>query len=232
MNSPIVGINRNINLQIENEISIERVNVERIELKKICFEIGRSSYPKIVGMDDMIFQEQLNNIFKSKFEEFIESEKKSMSGDPCDENEGSFLSTIPPSVSSSFDILTHNDSIISIVQYFASTTGGGGNAMDISSSIVNCDLKNRIVLSNFALGMSYNKLDDVNQKMIYFFDTMFPEYTENEKDYPVISGEERFNKLSFGLQNDSIVLFIEATPIYFRYSHDIYRIPIDKWNIH
>ncbi len=135
---------------------------------------------------------------------------------------------MPAFANSSFEILTDNDSVISIVQYFLTVPPGGNNARHATSIATNCDFKNRIVLDNSDMGMSFEKIDLINKRIKEYFDLQFP---GRGIMYPTIGDKAEFNNLYFGLRNDSVMLVIEAYPTD-HFSYGTYIIPIDKWKKH
>jgi hypothetical protein len=208
-------------------ISINAVKVKQFELTDIHLTIEESSYPKIVGLDDKSFQKQVNTIFKNNFNSYIDSAKSDAESEENilieDEKDDPFLSA--GTIRSSFEILTKNDHIISILQHFVIEGVGGGNNWSLSSVVTNCDLKNSTILKQSDMNMNAEKIDLINAQIREYFNIQFSD--EGYIDYPTIESKEKFDKLHFGIRNDSIMLVIEAMPTA-HYSYGTYIIPIEK----
>jgi hypothetical protein len=216
---------------VEINYKIDTINIKQIELKQIYFRIEQSSYPQLIGTFDEIFRKQINDIFFTNFDKFLINAKSIFGRTPTSNqiDESSYYN-IPASAVGSFEILTSNDSIVSIIQYFVALVGGGGNAWEPSSTVINIDLKNRIILNNIALSMNYYKKNQINLRIKQFFDERFPlEAENNELSYPFIDDKSEFEYLEFGIRNDSIMLVTEAYPSAHS-SYQTYIIPIEKWN--
>jgi len=222
------GSNSTDKQELKNEITIDSVIVEEKELKDICFVIYKSTFPKITGLLDKEFENQLNDIFSKNFNSYIENAKKEYGGclDTEDTDEYS-VADIPAAAGSGFEVLTKSDSIISIVQYMNAEIGHGGNAWIPSSITLTADFKNKIIYGKKEFNIDRNKTDYLNAKIKTFFDKLFPhEKKYNNINYPLLKTSDDFDKLSFGIRNDSLILIIQAYPTY-HYSYGTYTIPID-----
>ncbi|HUX95715.1 MAG TPA: DUF4163 domain-containing protein [Bacteroidales bacterium] len=216
--------------KVLSSVSIDTVEVKDTALTNMCILIEESNYPIISGIGNDTFQKQLNDLFSNNFNSFIDSAKSQLG------------STIPPElkdvytvaswstrVGSSFEILTNNDSLISIVQHFSIAEGGGANSWSYSSIVTNLDIIKRIVLNNSDLKIGFEEIGLINNRVKSYFDQQFPEEKmQNLITYPAIESKREFDKLKFGIRNDSIMLIIEAMPNAHD-SYDTYIIPIDKW---
>ncbi len=81
----------------------------------------------------------------------------------CYEFEGedstdNLMMAIPTSVFGNYEVLTENEDIISIVQYFIHISGSGGNLYILSSSTLNIDLKENKIISNDIVKFDDEKL--------------------------------------------------------------------------
>jgi hypothetical protein len=215
--------------ELKNEITIDSVIVEEKELKDICFVIYKSTFPKIKGLLDKNFENQLNDIFSKNFNSYIDNAEKEYGGCLDTENTDEYsMENIPAAAGSRFEVLTKNDSIISVVQFMTAEVGHGGNAWIPSSISLTADVKNKIIYGNKEFKIDRNKTDHLNTKIKTYFDKLFPDQKKsNGIDYPLIKTSDDINKLSFGLRNDSLVLIIQAYPTG-HYSYTTYIIPIDQ----
>ncbi len=202
-------------------VQIEKKKINQMEFKDICFNIYESNYPVLKGLEDEEFASQINEIFKSNYEDFISKEKKN--GGCTDDLEISGLSA-----SSHYDILTLNSEFLSVVQYFITEYGGSGST--INSKVINVDLKNRIVLNNSDFNMNGKKSLIDKQWKSYFVknNPEATEYIEDQVKVPYFDGKLDYNKFNYGLRNDSVMLVIEAEPDAHA-SYGTYIIPIEKW---
>lgn len=209
---------------------VDTITVKEIELNNICFLIAESTYPQIAGIDDGIFQKQINDIFIKNFNTFIEKAKIQLGGcSDIDEDEENSVFNIPASANGYFEILTDNDSIVSIAQYFVTLPGGGGNGWELASAVTNIEVNKRVVLNNSDLNMNFKKNNLVNMIIKQFFDKEYPQDAiDDQISYPYITSKKQFDNLNFGLRNDSIMLVTEAFPTA-HYSYTTYIIPIEKW---
>ena len=211
-----------------NSIVIDTIMIEEHDLKDVLFRIEESKLPKINGLSNKIYENQLNDIFSINFNLYVDSVKLER-GRPHGEYDELSPSSIPASVNSSFEVLTLNDSLISIVQFFVTFVGGGGNSWLPSSKVINCDLKNRSIFKNSDFGFTYNNIDLINNRIKEYYDKTFPEDKKsNTITYPLIKNKTEFVNLNFGLRNDSIMLVMEAYPLA-HFSYGTYIIPIDNW---
>ncbi len=210
-----------------NHIRVDSVIVEEKELKDSCFVIERSTFPKITGIIDKDFENKLNDIFKNNFYSYIKNAKKEYGGCLEIEFPDEYLVNLPATAVSSFKVLTKNDSIISVVQYMISGVGHGGNAWEPSSTGLTADFKNKIIYGKKEFKIDRDKIEYLNIKIRDFFDNLFP--GSNEGIYPFIQTNDDFNKLVFGLRNDSLMLIIQAYPAE-HYTYSTYIVPIDQMN--
>jgi alpha-tubulin suppressor-like RCC1 family protein len=234
----LIGCNNNrtskVNKQPEDKVfssvSIDTVEVKDTALTNLCLLIEESNYPKISGTDNDTFEKQLNDIFSNNFNSFIDSSKSQLgSSIPPELRDVYTVASWSTSVGSSFEILTLNDNIISVVQYFSIKGGGGTNAWRCSSIVTNCHIVNKIILNCSDLKISFEDIGLINSRVKSYFDQLFSEEKMNDLiTYPVIENKNEFDKLKFGIQNDSTVLVIEAMPTSHN-SYETYIIPIDKW---
>ncbi len=228
--------NQPADLSVER-FSIDTVKVPATQLKDIHFTIDESIYPELKGLEDESFQNEMNELFRSKFDSYVSSSKdeaksfaesyqKTIDEEGIDDPMWKESLSMSGTVRSSFEILKNDSDILSIVQYFVIEGVGGGNNWDPSSSIVTCDLKNKKILNSYDLNMSLDKLGLINLRIKLYFDSLFPD-EKGAINYPLVN-ESGFKKLDFGIQGDSVVLAIKAYP----YSHAslaTYIIPIDRW---
>lgn len=202
-------------------VHIETKKINNMEFKNICFNVYESNYPVLKGMEDEEFASQINEIFKSNYEEFISKEKKN--ANCVDDYDISGLSA-----SSHFNVLTLNSDFLSVVQYFITEYGGSGSS--INSKVTNVDLKNRVVLNNSDFNMK-GKKDIIDKQWSNYLKSLQPENSNLVEDHVVIpysQSKVNYNKLKFGVRNDSVVLVIEAEPESHA-SYGTYIIPIEKW---
>lgn len=216
--------------KIEN-YRIDTIIIKQIELKHICFVIEESNVPEINGIGDVFFSKQINDNFVNNFNTFLEKAKHIFGTHPDSYKDDSYIGwSIPATARGSFEILSANDSIISIVQYFIALPGGGANGWEPTSATLNIDVKNRRILNNNDLNMNYRKENLLNIRIMKFLDKEYPdEALNNEIDYPYITDKKQIDNLSFGIRNDSIILVIEAYPTA-HYSYTTYIIPIQLWD--
>lgn len=208
----------------KNIVHIDTIKTGEIYFDNICFQIQDSRYPQIKGLGNQIFEKQINEIFQVNFNEFIDSAKKHYSG--CyttEELKDSPLLSIPQSVGCDFEVLTNNDSIISIVQYFVEFPQGGGNGYSISSKVLTFNHKTQNVKNSSLIGIKYVSLKTLNLKVHNYFHNLFhKEY--NKINYPNI---ETYEACNFGIRNDSVLLVIDAFPTSHA-SYQTYLIPLEK----
>jgi hypothetical protein len=217
----------------DTAIRIDSVVVERKAQEDICFQVERSTYPKISGLVDQRFEERLNQILRRNFNAHVNLAKKEFGGCPEadeeeDEDEEDDYANIYPSASGNFEVLTRNDSMVSIVQYMLSTVGYGGNSWTPSSYTLTADVKRNIVYGMKEFQMDRGKRSYLNSKIKAFFAEQFShEAEQGSLNYPLIKTNRDFDALNFAVRNDSLMLVIAAYPSG-HFSHDIYIIPIEK----
>ena len=213
----------------DTAIRIDSAVVERKVQEDICFQVERSTYPKISGLVDQRFEERLNQTLRRNFNAHVNLAKKEFSGCPeADEEDEDDYADIYPSASGDFAVLTRNDSMVSIVQYMLSTVGYGGNSWTPSSYTLTADVKKNIVYGKKEFQMDRGKRSYLNSKIKDFFAEQFShEAEQGSLNYPLIKTNEDFDALNFAVRNDSLMLVIAAYPSG-HFSHDIYIIPIEK----
>lgn len=211
-------------LHDKKAIKIDSIKTGEITFDNICFQIQDSKYPRVCGLDNEIFEKQINELFVENFNSFIDSAKRHYTG--CfsiEELKENPLFSIPQSVSADFETLSNNDSLISIVQYFVENPQGGGNGFTIESKVVTFNYKTHFVKNSTLIGINYISLTTLKSKVHeYFFNLFHKEY--DKINYPKIEAYEACN---FGIRNDSVVLVIDAFPTSHA-SYQTYLIPIEK----
>ena len=113
--------------EILDNIKVDSIVVEEYKISNICLIVEKSKYPHIVGMNDSVFENELNNIFVKNFNAFISSSSKDAycaSDADIKENE---IYGYPSTINAKFDVLSKNDSIVSIVFTYFFAQGHGGN---------------------------------------------------------------------------------------------------------
>ena len=212
-----------------NSVKIEEVKIKPIEFKDICFKIEESSYPQIKGLKDEILQQEFNQILNDNYNNYIKSAKKNAGS--CEDLENSLNMDDYPYAQSSFLVLSNDGNIISIVQKFTNCPGGGGNECMSESKVINFDIKQRKVLNNSDF-IKRTDMDKINKQWNEYFVKMYPESASYLNKYvsdPFTGSKVTYDKLNFGLRNDSVMLVIEAQPEA-HYTYGTYVIPIDKWH--
>lgn len=213
------------------EISIDSVIVKEQAFKERFFLIRRSTFPKISGLTDHNFENKVNEIFSNNINSFIENKRQELGlpvAPPTDKENNMY--DIPASVTCSFEVLTKSDSLISVVQYFTEQVGHGGNSWTSSSFALTFDFKNKVIYQKKEFKIDKQKTNYLNSKIKTFFDNLFPEEKINSAiNYPFIKTSNDFDKLNFGIRNDSLILIIQAYPTA-HYSYSTYIIPIEKFN--
>jgi hypothetical protein len=222
------GISKN-NLELINKFDIDTLVINEDEYKDICFVIDESNIPKIKGLVDKTFENKLNQIFKNNFDSHIKEAKKEY-GDciETDDIETYEFNNIPNSAGSLFEVLNKSDSIISIVQFMFAYVGNGGNARVYSSTTLTANLNTKIIYSNKEFKVDWKNKDYLNTRIKIFFDKLNAS-EENNILYPYIKTNDDFNRLNFGIRNDSLMLITEANPSYSA-TYGTYIIPIDLIN--
>src|SRR5207253_2439990 len=109
----------------------------------------------------------------------------------------------------SFEILSNNDEILSIALYL--TNGfGGGNMWIPSVRVININPKNRQLMTKDSLiGTDLNH-KHLNVSIFQYFYSLFPNDAEETIGKEFIKIENDFNKLEYGVRNDSLVVLLPA----------------------
>lgn len=206
---------------------IDSVEIKDTTLDNICFSIEQSFYPKIKELQDNEFEQKINNYFQSIYQNML---KKAQKGVSCKDTNDYGIPSIFPTFRSKFEILSYNDKILSVIIEGIQGAGGGGNAFDLYSKVVNVDIQNKKILTKNDFMIDKSKIDELNQQIKIYFDKNFTEPNSNEKiNYPFIDSKKyhsdiKWKDVEFGIRNDSIVLVLIAYPTA-HYTYSIYSIP-------
>jgi hypothetical protein len=203
------------NQKIDNNSSTSSIKIDPVFFNPIETE-GISvdgHYPKISGLKNKEFEDRLNNIFTRNVNDFIYSSA-----------EGTVNSTL------SFEILTLNDSILSLSQESSGMVDGTGTSAGIRLEVVtvNADLKNARILTNEDLNVKQVGLSNFKKIVNSYFrnicgygDMFWEDYISNPKS------NDDLMKLQFGIKDGNLVEMEFGTPCSFA-SRGIYLIPLAK----
>ncbi len=232
----LYGCNNNKNetsTNKQNNVSIDTVKINYQEFEKYYFNIDVSFLPKIKGLEDTVFQNKINKIFIEKFNLKVEEFKKKKGGYGndyvADEND---YRPIPATLRSSFDILTKNDSIISIVLFITEEGYGGCNNWYTQPFSLTINYKKNIIYDKKDFNLDKSQVYLINNKIKNYFDKLFPPeelFSFQKIDYPFVTSLNELNNLNLGIRNDSLVIIVWATPLEHS-SSDIYIIPVKSMN--
>lgn len=194
-------------------------------LRNIYFREDESFIPRISGMSDTAFQHKLNSLFLENFKRFADSAKKENGLTSDLEIETAELTEAEPaSAKARYEILSLNDSLISVVQYFISLVGHGGNSWTSASSVVNVNLRYHQLMEDPMFkytGLSFDSLDG----RVYRF------FLRTLEEAPNSTGLEEYRsnpeKLKFGIRNDSMILVHEGYPGSHS-TYGTYLIPVNR----
>jgi hypothetical protein len=204
---------------------IKTITVKNLEFKNTCFEIYQSIYPEVTGLEDKFFEKQLNDIFSDNFKFFIDSCKNKSWCDEADEEGLDF----PSAAYAEFEILTNRDSIISILQIMTDEVGHGGNAAIQTAYVTTVDVKNRIIYGKQDFGIKSNNIKFLNLKIKEYFDkNIVRDELFDEINYPIFETSDDLRKVNFGVQNDSVIMIIDAFPTTHA-SYGIYLVPLKEF---
>lgn len=191
-------------------IKIDPVFFNPIETEGIAVD---GHYPKISGLKNKEFEDKLNSIFTRNVNDFVYSSA-----------EGMVNSTL------SFEILTLNDSILSLSQKSSGMVDGTGTSAGIRLEVitVNADLKNARILTNVDLNVKQVGLSNFKKIVTGYFrnicgygDMFWEDYISNPKS------NDDLMKLQFGIKDGNLVEMEFGTPCSFA-SRGIYLIPLAK----
>ncbi|GEM_PF-1774157 len=191
-------------------IKIDPIFFNPIETEGIAVD---GHYPKISGLKNKEFEDKLNSIFTRNINDFVYSSA-----------EGMVNSTL------SFEILTLNDSILSLSQESWGMVDGTGTSAGIRLEVVtvNADLKNARILTNVDLNVKQVGLSNFKKIVTGYFrnicgygDMFWEDYISNPKS------TEEMMKLQFGIKDGNLVEMEFGTPCSFA-SRGIYLIPLAK----
>lgn len=204
----------------ENKFTIETGIMKEKVFNDICFELHTSKYPVISGLEDPLFEKQINDLFRKKIESFIDSCKnKSECYAIEDVND---IATFPSGAYTEFELLMKNDSLFSVHQLMSFEVGHGGNATEETDFVITADVKNKILLGNDELDINSLKLWWVNDKIKQHLKKNIINEFDEEIFYPTIDNYYNLKKQNFGIQNDSLVL------VTFQYPYGRFIIPLQK----
>ncbi len=201
-----------------NIIDIKNTVIKAKTIKHKNLEIDELSYPQIDGLNDSNFQLKVNNILVSNVNNYIESIKESQSSFEDGE--------IKAVVSNQYEILTKNENLISIVQFFFVEGLHGGNNHFSENKVLNIDVKNNKIIENKDFKMEA-KLPLINKMQKQYFSQLFKD--ESIEDEILADNGEvlKFKDFNFAVRNDSIMLVVVSMPGA-GYTSGSYVIPIDK----
>jgi hypothetical protein len=209
---------------------IDTVKVKNTDLDEVTV-LQDSEYPHISGTNDSAFQKRLNTIFIENFFSFVDTSnvaKEKMRNKVTNDYES--INNMPINVYGSFEILTNTNYIVSIIQNFTAELSGFGCGVVESRHVTNCDINKCILLTNSDLKINEIGLETINNRIINFFNHSYPEDAKTSAiSYPTIESKSTLDSLDFAIKNDSIILFLHATPTA-GYSRGTYAIPICKWS--
>lgn len=196
----------------DNKINIDPIFIQEIETEGITVN---GYYPKISGFKNKEFEDKLNSIFVKNTNDFI-----SWSG------EAMVNSDIY------FEVLTLNDSIISLHQEAGGLVDGTGTSAGIRLhvAIVNADLKNEKVLTNEDLNIKEVSLKYFNETLDKFFRRVcgFTDmFWEESISFP--KNPDEMMDLHYGIKDCNLVEIEFATPCSFATSA-VYFVPLGKLN--
>ncbi|MBS1552623.1 MAG: hypothetical protein JST15_11220 [Bacteroidetes bacterium] len=208
--------NENTNHQtktdVEEGINIDPVFIQEIETEGITVN---GYYPKISGLKNKEFEDKLNSIFVKNTNDFIRWSGEAMVNSDI-----------------YFEILTLNDTILSLHQEVGGLVNGTGTSAGIRLhvAIVNADLENEKVLTNEDLKIKDISLKYLNETLDKFFRKVcgFTDmFWEESISFPKTS--EEIMNLHYGIKDGNLVEIEFATPCSFATSA-VYLIPLGKLN--
>lgn len=198
------------NNSTSDKIKIDPVFFNPIETEGIAVD---GHYPKISGLKNKEFEDKLNSIFTLNVNDFIYSSAEGMVNSAL-----------------SFEILTLNDSILSLSQESSGMVDGTGTSAGIRLEVltVNADLKNGKILTNEDLNVKQVGLSNFKKIVTGYFrnicgygDMFWEDYISNPKS------NDELMKLQFGIKDGNLVEMEFGTPCSFA-SRGIYLIPLAK----
>jgi hypothetical protein len=212
--------------------------VNAIDSIKCGYYINQFNYPQISSLSNRKFQNELNDKFTESVIPYIESIESNIktynstnkkAKKPIEDTNVLGYDG-PIEINVKFNVLSNKDSILSIIQYFIDVyPGGASGQVSKSYTVINCNYIKGSYLNNYDLNVGRYNPEFLNNRIKSYFDQCFPEEKkEGGVNYPFIKNRLELNKLNYGIRNDSIMLFMDATPSSYA-SSDTYVIPIDKW---
>lgn len=193
-----------------DKLKIDPVFFNSIETEGITVD---GHYPKISGLKNKEFEDKLNSIFINNVNNFIDYNAEQMV------NAGIY-----------FEILTLNDSILSLSQESSGMVDGTGTSAGIRLAVVtvNADLKIGKILTNEDLNVRQIGLSNFNKSVNSYFrkicgygDMYWEDYISNPKSI------DEMMKLHYGIKDGNLVEMEFGTPCSFA-TRGIYLIPLAK----
>src|SRR5690606_28784548 len=176
-------------------------------------------YPRVSGLRNKDFEEELNKIFKDNVNRFI-----TVQGDNGVD------------IGMGFDVLTINDSIISIVQSIGGMFIGSGTSCGIvcDAYTVNANIISNVILTNNNLGLTELDISYFNNKVLNYFnkesDYPYDPYNGFADNFiPQSNSKNDLLKFNYAIKNGSLALVEYAMPSAC-VSKGIYTIPIKKFD--
>ncbi len=203
------------NNEVSNQINSGGITIEPVFFEPVVIDdiTIYGHYPKISNLKNKELEENLNKLFIDNVNYFIDDNVENM-----------------VNASVSFEILTLNDSILSLTQQSSGMVDGTGTSAGIRLDVVtvNADIKKGKILTNEDLNVNKVGLSHFNKTVNSFFrkicgftDMFWEEYISNPKS------EQEMMKLHFGIKDGNLVELEFGTPCSFA-TRGIYLIPIAK----
>jgi hypothetical protein len=206
------------------QVQIDTLKTQAIERKELYFTEAESQFPVLTGMKDSVFQGKVNKLIVQNYRTFADSALARFGlKEEQDRQMAGIKEESPASCKASFSILTHSENMISIVQFFTSFVGHGGNSWTPAFAVINIDLKQNKIMGSSPETFTNETFESINKKVVSYFRKNISENYQGE-------GLEKGGKICLAMRNDSIVLVTNAYPG----SHDTYGtylIPIGKRKI-
>jgi hypothetical protein len=208
-------------------IIIDTVKVEEITMNNICFYIGESKYPQVKIQNNIVFEKQVNDLLLLNFYNLIDTAKSQFAGcwedDEEDPNSINLSKKFPAGATCDFETLQNKDDIVSIVQTCFYHPCGGGTRTFENANTLTFDVNDLIIFGNQDYGINYEDKEELISKIKAYFILNY-----DFEEYPKIVDLKGFEKINFGIRNDSLMLILEARPWAMSYN-SIFIIPYDKW---
>lgn len=210
-NFPLAIISKTPICRLTEQITIDSVHVKEFYLTSTCLLINPSTFPEIKGVVDSNFCKRVNRVFSDNFKQHISNTAKLFGGCPSAETIKECRPEDlrnPDSAIGSFEIISLNDSLLSIVQLMFAFSGGG-NFFRPSSYAITFNYKTSIVYSLSDFGVYPSQISHINEVIKKYFEKLFPMgpigvvQLKNNKDY---------DSLKYAVRGDSLILVMEADP--------------------